>query len=85
MVVDNKTLALEKRCSALKSENDRIRRELQKLQKMRNDVRRRAAALPRPVVLHVNKPEHTHTTEAIVKDGKTIVIPLSSGVEHHEI
>ena len=84
VVVDNKTLALEKRCSALKSENDRIRRELQKLQKMRNDVRRRAAALPRPMVLHVNKPEHTHTTETIVKDGKTIVIPLSSGVEHHE-
>merc|ERR1711965_202623 len=64
VVVDNKTLALEKRCSALKSENDRIRRELQKLQKMRNDVRRRAASLPRPMVLHVNKPtEVIHETE----------------------
>ena len=39
-------IQLEKRCSALKSENDRIRRELQKLQKMRNDVRRRAASYP---------------------------------------
>merc|ERR1719482_1838594 len=86
VVADPKTIQLEKRCSALKAENDRIRRELQKLQKMRNDVRRRAASLPRPMVLHVNKPEHTTEVihETIVKDGKTIVIPLSSGVEHHE-
>merc|ERR1719482_2649078 len=86
VVADAKTVQLEKRCSALKAENDRIRRELQKLQKMRNDVRRRAASLPRPMVLHVNKPEHTTEVihETIVKDGKTIVIPLSSGVEHLE-
>ncbi len=84
VVVDNKTLALEKRCSALKSENDRIRRELQKLQKMRNDVRRRAAALPRPMVLHVNQPEKViHETEIIEKD-HVVVVPMASGVEHHE-
>ena len=76
-------IQLEKRCSALKSETQ-DKEGIPKLQKMRNDVRRRAAALPRPMVLHVNQPEKViHETETIEKD-HVVVVPMASGVEHHE-